>query len=253
MNTNGLLKRCLTLIAGLLLVLSSVGFAEDDKATTTEDQTDIAKRLDASADVLNEIMGAPDNGIPDNVLGDAKCVAVVPSMVKFALGVGGQHGKGVATCRTATGWSAPAPISITGGSFGFQIGGQATDLVMLVMNQKGMDHLLSSKFKIGADASAAAGPVGRHASADTDWKLKAEVLSYSRSRGAFAGIDLSGAAIKQDKDETHILYGKMVPFENILSGKVPAPKESHSFLATLEKYAPTPTQRGSLNTKSESK
>ena len=254
MNTNWLLRRCLTLITGLLLVLSSVGFAEDDKATTTtEDQTDIAKRLDASANVLNEIMGAPDNGIPDNILGDAKCVAVVPSMVKFALGVGGQHGKGVATCRTATGWSAPAPISVTGGSFGFQIGGQATDLVMLVMNQKGMDHLLSSKFKIGADASAAAGPVGRHASADTDWKLKAEVLSYSRSRGAFAGVDLSGAAIKQDKDETHILYGKMVPFETILAGKVPAPKESHSFLATLEKYAPTPTQRGSLNTNSEPK
>jgi SH3 domain-containing YSC84-like protein 1 len=252
MNTNGLLKRCLTLLAGLLLVVSCVGFAEDDKATT-EDQTDIAKRLDAAANVLNEIMGAPDNGIPDNILGDAKCIAVVPSMVKFALGVGGQHGKGVATCRTATGWSAPAPLTITGGSFGFQIGGQATDLVMVVMNQKGMDHLLASKFKIGADASAAAGPVGRHASADTDWKLKAEVLSYSRSRGAFAGIDLSGAAVKQDKDETHILYGKMVPFESILSGKVPAPKESHSFLATLEKYAPTPTQRGSLNNNSETK
>jgi lipid-binding SYLF domain-containing protein len=252
MNTNGLLKRCLTLVAGLLLVLSCAGFADDDKAAT-EDQTDIAKRLDAAANVLNEIMGAPDNGIPDNILGDAKCIAVVPSMVKFALGVGGQHGKGVATCRTATGWSAPAPITITGGSFGFQIGGQATDLIMVVMNQKGMDHLLSSKFKIGADASAAAGPVGRHAAADTDWKMKAEVLSYSRSRGAFAGIDLSGAAVKQEKDETHILYGKMVPFETILSGKVPAPKESHSFLATLEKYAPTPTQRGSLNTNSESK
>jgi len=252
MKTNGLLKRCLTLFAGLILVFSSVGFAEDDKATT-EDQTDIAKRLDAAANVLNEIMGAPDNGIPDNILGDAKCVAVVPSMVKFALGVGGQHGKGVATCRTAARWSAPAPITVTGGSFGLQIGGQATDLVMLVMNQKGMEHLLSSKFKIGADASAAAGPVGRHAAADTDWKLKAEVLSYSRSRGAFAGVDLSGASIKQDKDETHILYGKMVPFETILSGKVPAPKESHSFLATLEKYAPTPTQRGSLNTNTETK
>lgn len=252
MKTNGLLKRCLTLFAGLILLFSSVGFAEDDKATT-EDQTDIAKRLDAAANVLNEIMGAPDNGIPDNILGDAKCVAVVPSMVKFALGVGGQHGKGVATCRTAARWSAPAPITVTGGSFGLQIGGQATDLVMLVMNQKGMEHLLSSKFKIGADASAAAGPVGRHAAADTDWKLKAEVLSYSRSRGAFAGVDLSGASIKQDKDETHILYGKMVPFETILSGKVPAPKESHSFLATLEKYAPTPTQRGSLNTNTETK
>jgi lipid-binding SYLF domain-containing protein len=252
MNTNGLLKRCLTLLAGMLLVLSCVGFADDQKATT-EDQTDIAKRLDASATVLTEIMGAPDNGIPDDILGDAKCIAVVPSMVKFALGVGGQHGKGVATCRTTTGWSAPAPISITGGSFGFQIGGQATDLILVVMNQKGMEHLLSSKFKIGADASAAAGPVGRHAEAGTDWKMKAEVLSYSRSRGAFAGIDLSGAAVKQDKDETHILYGKMVPFDQILAGKVPAPKEGHNFLATLEKYAPTPTQRGSLNTNTESK
>src|SRR3989475_8254130 len=247
MNTNGLLRRCLTPIAGLLLVLSSVGFAEDDKATTTtEDQTDIAKRLDASANVLNEIMGAPDNGIPDNILGDAKCVAVVPSMVKFALGVGGQHGKGVATCRTATGWSAPAPITVTGGSFGFQIGGQATDLVMLVMNQKGMDHLLSSKFKIGADASAAAGPVGRHASADTDWKMKSEILTYSRSRGLFAGIDLSGTAVTQDKDETRILYGKMVPFADILTGKVSPPKESRTFLAAVEKYAPPSPQQGKV-------
>src|SRR5437762_9248392 len=125
MNTNGLLRRCLTLIASLLLVLSSVGFAEDDKATTTtEDQTDIAKRLDTAAEVLNEIMGAPDNGIPDNILGDARCVAVVPSLVKFAIGIGGQRGKGVATCRTARGWSAPSPISITGGSWGLQLGGQ---------------------------------------------------------------------------------------------------------------------------------
>src|SRR5205085_6618668 len=131
-------------------------------------------------------------------LGDARCVAVVPSLVKFAIGIGGQRGKGVATCRTARGWSAPAPISITGGSWGLQLGGQATDLVMLVMNQKGMDHLLSSKFKVGAEISGAAGPVGRQAAADTDWKMKAEVLNYSRSRGAFAGIDLNGAVIKQD-------------------------------------------------------
>src|SRR6266480_3279105 len=245
MNTNGLLKRCLTLVAGLLLVLSCAGFADDEKATT-QDQTDIAKRLDASANVLNEIMGAPDNGIPDNILGDAKCVAVVPSMVKFALGVGGQHGKGVATCRTATGWSAPAPITVTGGSFGFQIGGQATDLVMLVMNQKGMDHLLSSKFKIGVDASAAAGPVGRNAEAGTDWKMKAEVLTYSRARGLFAGIDLSGSVIKQDKDETRVLLGKMVPFETILNGKVPPPKAAEPFLATVTKYAPPGARQARL-------
>src|SRR5204863_8183683 len=143
---------------------------------------------------LKEIEGAPDNGIPDNIMGDAKCIAVIPSMVKVAIGFGGSHGKGVATCRTASGWSAPAPISITGGSWGLQLGGQAIDLVMLVMNQKGMDHLLSSKFKIGAEASGAAGPVGRQAAAGTDWKMKAEVLSYSRGRGLFARLNPNGAS-----------------------------------------------------------
>ncbi|HEY7098259.1 MAG TPA: lipid-binding SYLF domain-containing protein, partial [Terriglobales bacterium] len=143
----------------LALTFSSLCWAADDE----DKESDIAKRLDTSATVLTEIMGAPDSGIPDKVLDDAKCIAVVPSLVKFAVGIGGQHGKGVATCRTASGrWSAPAPITITGGSWGLQLGGQATDLVMLVMNDNGMQHLLSSKFKIGADASAAAGPVGRH-------------------------------------------------------------------------------------------
>ena len=182
-------------------------------------------------------MGTPDKAIPDNVFADARCVAVIPSMIKIAIGFGGNHGKGVATCRTPNGWSAPAPVTITGGSFGFQFGGQAVDLVLLVMNQQGMDHLLASKFKLGADASAAAGPVGRHAEADTDWKMKAEVLSYSRARGAFAGVDLSGAAITQDKDETRILYGKMVPFSELLAGKVPAPTSAHEFLSTVRKYA----------------
>jgi SH3 domain-containing YSC84-like protein 1 len=249
METSWFLKRRFVTLIAATLVLTTLGFSQDnDEKAAKGEETDIAKRLDTSANVLKEIMGAPDNGIPDNILGDAKCVAVVPSLVKFAIGIGGQHGKGVATCRTADGWSAPAPITITGGSWGLQLGGQATDLVMVVMNQKGMDHLLASKFKIGADASAAAGPVGRHASAETDWKMKSEVLSYSRSRGVFAGIDLSGAEIKQDKDETHILFGKTIPFETILSGKVPAPKDSRNFLATLEKYAPPPkTQRGSLN------
>ena len=238
-------KRYLTTVLAALLVLSTLGFAEDEKK---EDESGIAKRLDTAAVVLNEIMGAPDNGIPDNILGDARCVAVVPSLVKFAIGIGGQRGKGVATCRTARGWSAPSPISITGGSWGLQLGGQATDLVMVVMNQKGMDHLLQSKFKIGADASAAAGPVGRHAEAATDWKMKSEVLTYSRSRGVFAGIDLSGAVVKQDKDDTRLLYGKMVPFEDLLRGRVPAPKDSHNFLATLEKYAPpAPAQRSSVD------
>jgi SH3 domain-containing YSC84-like protein 1 len=257
METNWLLKPYFVGIIAAALVLTTLGVSQDkdkDEKSAKGEQTDIAKRLDAAANVLNEIMAAPDNGIPDNILGDAKCIAVVPSLVKFAVGIGGQHGKGVATCRTANGWSAPAPITITGGSWGLQLGGQATDLVMVVMNQKGMEQLLASKFKIGADASAAAGPVGRHASAETDWKMKSEVLTYSRSRGVFAGIDLSGSEIKQDKDETHILFGKTIPFETILSGKVPAPKDSQHFLATLEKYAPPANQRGSLNNpQSESK
>jgi lipid-binding SYLF domain-containing protein len=158
-------------------------------------------------------------------------------MVKIAIGFGGNHGKGVATCRTENGWSAPAPITITGGSWGLQLGGQAIDLVMIVTNQAGMDHLLSSKFKLGAEASAAAGPVGRDAGADTDIKMRAEVLTYSRARGLFAGIDLSGAAVTQDKDETRLLYGKLVPFADILDGKVQPPVSSEPFLAAVRKYS----------------
>lgn len=230
-------------LAAVCFVLASVSWAADDK-----DKSDIEKRLDASATVLNEIMATPDNAIPDNVMEDAKCVAVVPSMINVALGFGGKHGKGVATCRTATGWSAPAPFSITGGSWGLQIGGQAVDLVMLIMNEKGMQHLLSSKFQLGANASASAGPVGRHAAAGTDWKMKAEMLTYSRSRGVFAGVDLSGAAIKQDEDETRILYGgKMVPFADILNGKVPAPNSSGEFLAAIRKYSSQAKQQTGSN------
>jgi SH3 domain-containing YSC84-like protein 1 len=241
MKWHASVKKSIVMLSAVVVVFGSLSWAADE-----DKPTDIAKRLDTSASVLNEIMGAPDSGIPDNVLGDAKCIAVVPSLVKFAIGVGGSHGKGVATCRLTNGrWSAPAPISVTGGSYGLQIGGQATDLVMLIMNEKGMQHLLSSKFKIGADASAAAGPVGRHASADTDWKMKAEVLSYSRSRGAFAGIDLSGAAIKQDEDSTRLLYGgKMVSFADLLSGKVSATKDSQAFLSTVEKYTGAPAKQG---------
>jgi SH3 domain-containing YSC84-like protein 1 len=217
------------------LVFATPGWADDD---TSKDQSDIVKRIDASADVLNEIMGAPDKAIPTKVLNDARCIAIVPSMVKIAVVFGGNHGKGIATCRTDHGWSAPAPITVTGGSFGLQLGGQAVDVVMVVMNEKGMNALLTSKFKLGADASAAAGPIGRDAGADTDWKMKAEVLTYSRARGVFAGVDLNGAGISQDKDETRILYGKMEPFKDILYGDVAAPEGSHQFLHTLAKYAP---------------
>jgi len=162
---------------------------------------------------------------------------VIPSMVKIAVGFGGNHGKGVATCRTGAGWSAPAPITITGGSWGLQLGGQAVDLVMIVTNDQGMEHLLSSKFKLGADASAAAGPVGRDAAADTDIKMRAEVLTYSRARGLFAGIDLSGASLTQDKDETRLLYGSFVPFSDILNGKVAATASSEPFLSAVRHYS----------------
>ena len=229
-----------TLAIGSVLLLASVGWSADKD--TNKDQSDIAKRIDNSAKVLDEIMSTPDKGIPDKIMSDAKCIAVVPSMVKIAIGFGGNHGKGVATCRTENGrWSAIAPITITGGSWGLQLGGQAVDLVMIVMNDEGMKHMLSSKFKIGADASAAAGPVGRHAGADTDWKMKSEVLTYSRSRGLFAGIDLNGAAVTQDKDETRILYGKFVPFDEILEGKVHSTRLSRPFLTTLANYTGTTT------------
>lgn len=229
---SSLYAKILLALCSLLLMTTAGWGADKDK-----DKSDIERRIDNAAKVLDEIMATPDKGIPDKIMSDAKCIAVVPSMVKIAVGFGGNHGKGIATCRTANGrWSGIAPITITGGSWGLQLGGQAVDLVMIVMNDEGMQHLLSSKFKIGADASAAAGPVGRHAGADTDWKMKSEVLTYSRSRGLFAGIDLNGAAVTQDKDETRILYGKFVPFDEILEGKVRRTHMSQPFLSTLANY-----------------
>lgn len=230
-RTGSHLPRALVLLGAGVLLFASMGWCDDK-------DSDADKRIVASANVLNEIMGVPDKAIPDKVMKDAKCIAVVPSMVKIAVGFGGSHGKGFATCRTASGrWSAPAPLTITGGSWGLQLGGQAVDLVMIVTNEDGMQHLLSDKFKLGADASAAAGPVGRDAGADTDWKMKAEVLTYSRARGIFAGIDLNGSAITQDKDETRILYGHFVPFADILDGKVRAKENSAAFLDAVRKYS----------------
>lgn len=196
------------------------------------------KRVQSAATVLDEIMGTPDRGIPREILESAKCVAVVPSMIKGGFILGARYGKGVATCRTGSaGWSAPAPITIAGGSWGLQFGGEAVDLVMLVMNDKGMQNLLASEFKLGAEGSAAAGPVGRQAEANTDWKMRAEVLTYSRARGVFAGLEINGAVIKQDKDDTRILYGKMVPFKTILAGSIAPPPGTHRFVATVTKYA----------------
>ena len=242
MKSHRTLANRIVLLIAMVLALASTSWAADQK----KDESDINKRIEKSAEVLTEIMGTPDKAIPDKVMADAKCIAVVPSMVKIAIGFGGNHGKGVTTCRTDNGWSAPAPITITGGSWGLQLGGQAIDLVMVITNDQGMQHLLASKFKSGADASAAAGPVGRDAGADTDWKMKAEVLTYSRARGIFAGVDLSGSAITQDKDETRILYGSMEPFANILDGQVPAPSGSEPFLATVKKYAAQAKQQGTL-------
>ena len=198
------IRKSLILALTIGLFLSTFALAEDEPSEQV-------KRLDASAAVLDEIMKTPDKGIPEEILGSAECVAVVPSMVKIGFIFGGRHGRGLATCRTKSGWSAPAPFTVTGGSWGLQIGGEAVDLVMLAMNDQGMAKMLSSKFKVGADASAAAGPVGRHAEADTDWKMRAQILTYSRARGIFAGLTLNGASITQDKDGTRILYGKMIP------------------------------------------
>src|ERR1700746_862693 len=232
------------LVLGICSLLAGVSWSADNK-----EQSDIAKRIDASAKVLDEIMAVKDKAIPDKVMKNAKCIAVIPSMVKIAVGFGGSHGKGVATCRTENAtWSAPAPISITGGSWGLQLGGQAIDLVMVVTNQQGMEHLLSSKFKLGADASAAAGPVGRDAAADTDIKMRAEVLTYSRARGLFAGIDLNGAALTQDKDETRLLYGKFEPFSEILNGKVEPTSSSRPFLAAVRKYSAQSKEKAGDNT-----
>src|SRR5271166_2174360 len=193
------------LLLALIVALSTVSFAADE-------ETKAADRVQAAADVLNEIQSAPDQGIPEDVLGSAECVAVVPTMLNGGFIVGARYGRGVASCRTPKGWSAPAFFTVKGGSLGLQIGAQAVDLVMLIMNDDGMKNLLTSQFKLGADASVAAGPVGRHAAADTDWKLRAQVLSYSRARGVFAGLELNGALIRQDKESTYEFYDKFVPF-----------------------------------------
>ena len=201
-----------------------------------ESRERVRQRIEESGSVLDEIMSAPDRGIPEEVIGSAECVAIVPSMLKGGFVFGAEYGRGVATCRNANGWSAPAFFRIGGGSFGLQIGGQAVDLVMLVMNQRGMQALLSSHFKLGADASAAAGPVGRHAEGMTDWKMRAEVLTYSRARGLFAGVTLNGAVVNQDKDSTSAFYSHMIPFKRLLTGGVEVPKDAQPFLSSVSKY-----------------
>lgn len=200
-----------------------------------------ASRAEAAATVLNEIMAAPDNGIPVEILNSAKCVAVVPNLVKGGFVLGGSHGRGMATCKLSNGsWTSPAPITMTGGSLGFQIGLQGVDLIMMIMNDRGLQALLTNKFKIGADASAAAGPVGRHVEGSTDWKLKAEVLTYSRARGLFAGVTINGSTISEDEDATRELYGRYVPFTTILTGATDMPRGGgEPFVAAVRKAVST--------------
>ena len=196
----------------------------------------LVERLGSATDVLNEIMATPDKGIPQSILAGAACVVVIPHYKKGAFVVGAQYGKGAATCRTPRGWSAPVFVQLAGGSFGWQIGGQSTDLVLVAMNRQGLQHMLSSKFKLGADAAASAGPVGRNAQASTDASLHAEFLTYSRSRGLFAGLDLDGTVLSQDGDDTRAFYGANIPFETVLHGGQPTPDGAKPFVRTVAKY-----------------
>src|ERR1700731_4801258 len=194
---------------------------------------DTVDRMQKSVDVLQSIMPTPDKGIPEEVLNGSKCILVVPNLIKGGFIFGGKHGRGVASCRTAEGWSAPAFVTVGGGSWGLQIGVEDVDLVMLVMNDQGLQHLLSSKFELTGEGSVAAGPVGRHASAGTDWKMNTEMLTYSRSHGVFAGLTLEGAVVEQDNDSTHAIYGKHMEFRSILSGKASTPRSADAFIRAV--------------------
>jgi lipid-binding SYLF domain-containing protein len=236
------MKKVMFLLA--MLILGTLCWA----ASAREDATD---RLNNAAAVVHEIMSAPDKGIPEEVLKNARCVAVVPSLMKGGFIFGAKHGKGVATCRTADGWSAPAFITVSGGSWGLQIGVEAVDLVMIIQNEKGMQRLLSSNFKIGAHASAAAGPVGRHASAGTNWRMDTEILTYSRARGVFAGLTLEGASVRQDNDSRHALYGRKVTTRALLLGEVPSPSAAQPFLAEIRAAQAQAVAEGNAEAKEE--
>ena len=210
-------------------MVSSAAFAGSKKE-------DLQDRIDAAKVVLDQIMSAEDRSIPMNILEQATCVGVVPGMIKGAFVFGGQYGQGVVTCRTGHGWSAPVFIRMAGGSWGLQIGGQSTDLVLVAVNDRGFQDLLKNKFKIGGDASAAAGPVGRSGQASTDWKMNAELLSYSRNKGIFAGISLDGTSVSQNREDTEIYYGQAHTFDSILKGNVGVPEGAVPFVSGVAKY-----------------
>jgi SH3 domain-containing YSC84-like protein 1 len=225
------------------IALVSLCFALATSAFAASSKDDLQGRIDSAKIVMDQIMAASDRSIPLNILQQATCVAVVPSMLKGAFVFGAQYGQGVVTCRTGHGWSGPVFIRMAGGSFGFQIGGQATDLILVAVNDRGMQDLLKSKFKIGGDASAAAGPVGRAGQAATDWKMNAELLSYSRNKGVFAGISLDGTSVSQNKDDTETYYGAPQNFEGVLRGKVAAPAGSVPFVQTVAHYFVTAKEK----------
>ena len=221
------------LVIGLVMVMLAGVFtvrAADEK----QKKEDAVSRLQRAGAALEKLADAPDKGIPDEVLKGAKCIAVIPNLTKAGFIVGVTRGRGVSTCRLANGrWSAPAFFTLTGGNWGAQIGVEDVHLVIMIMNDKGMNDLLRDKVQIGAEASAAAGPIGRHASAGTDWKLETEMLTYSRSKGLFAGVDLGGSYIERDKDTNFALYGKDVTSSELLTGKVPPPSEARPFLQVV--------------------
>ncbi len=213
----------------LCLLVSGAANAASSKA-------DLQDRIDAAKTVLDQIMQAKDSTIPLNIIQQATCVGVVPGMIKGAFVFGAQYGQGVVTCRTGHGWSGPVFLRMAGGSWGLQVGGQSTDLILVAVNDRGFQDLLKNKFKIGADASAAAGPVGRAGQASTDWKMNAELLSYSRNKGLFAGISLDGTSVSQNKDDTEIYYGAPQSFQNVLKGNVGVPEGAVEFVRTVAHY-----------------
>ena len=223
------MKKVIAVLCGLTMFAAVASVEAQDKGKLDD-------RLVSATQVIQEVMATPDKAIPRSILAGASCVVVIPSYKKGAFIVGAQYGQGVATCRTPRGWSAPVFVQLTGGSFGWQIGGQSTDLVLVAMNQHGLQDMLKNKFKLGADASAAAGPVGRNAQAGTDWKLNAEFLSYSRTKGLFAGIDLDGTVLSQNEDDTRTEYGTNVPFHEVLSGGVPTPENARGFVGIVARY-----------------
>src|SRR3954465_476137 len=216
-----------------IILLATLALA----SAMANDRTPV-KRLNDAAAVFGEIMATPDRGIPEDMLANAHCIVMVPGLKTVAFVFGGKYGKGFVSCRkkTGAGWSAPGTIRIEGGSVGFQIGGSQTDLIMLVMNERGADKLLSSKFTLGAEGSVAAGPVGRTATAQTDVQMHAEILSWSRSQGLFAGLALEGATLRQDLDDNAILYGKKLENREIVTTPVGTPKGAAKLLAILNKY-----------------